>query len=489
VSGDDGRETTAAIETSLDELYEQAPCGYLSTTTGGVIVRVNGTLLDWTGYRRDELIGVPFVSLLRTGSQLLYETRYLPVLLLNRDAREVALEMRRADGGTMPILVNGSVVRDAGGAPSAMRLAVFDSTVRQGYERELLNARRLAESSEAHVRSLQNASSGFGSAATDVALADEIAKSAREAFSAGGAAVFLLGAEGLLEHSSRSAAEGSTPPIDVELAEIAMRTLRTVVVGRASAAVTRRPVLTERLRAARAETLCVVPLVEDGRPLGVVVCAFGRARTFDARDSELQEALARQAGQALTRIRLQGQLEHLALYDQLTGLARRPVVRERLVDAMKSAELTKTSMAFMFIDLDGFKAINDGLGHAVGDSVLTEIGGRLASVVRHGDVVGRFGGDEFVVICEQADASAVERVSERLHAAIRQPLSGVANGAVVTGSIGIAIYSGSIAMAPEVLFESADAAMYRSKHAGKNRTTMVDVETEEADGATAAAVP
>jgi diguanylate cyclase (GGDEF)-like protein len=156
---------------------------------------------------------------------------------------------------------------------------------------------------------------------------------------------------------------------------------------------------------------------------------------------------------------------------------------------MKSAELTKTSMAFMFIDLDGFKAINDGLGHAVGDSVLTEIGGRLASVVRHGDVVGRFGGDEFVVICEQADASAVERVSERLHAAIRQPLSGVANGAVVTGSIGIAIYSGSIAMAPEVLFESADAAMYRSKHAGKNRTTMVDVETEEADGATEVAVP
>jgi diguanylate cyclase (GGDEF)-like protein len=155
-------------------------------------------------------------------------------------------------------------------------------------------------------------------------------------------------------------------------------------------------------------------------------------------------------------------------------------VRDRLVDAIEYANLTSSSMAVIFIDLDGFKAVNDELGHVVGDTVLSQVGERLQSVVRHGDVVGRFGGDEFVVICEKTDAAAIERVSERLHAAIRTPFSGQANGAALTGSIGVAIHAGrdGADVSPDAMFESADEAMYRSKRAGKNRTTIVAIEAE-----------
>ncbi|MCU1544283.1 MAG: hypothetical protein JWM50_2148 [Microbacteriaceae bacterium] len=465
-------------QASFEHLYENAPCGYLSIALDGVIVRANGTFLAWTGYRRDDLVGVPLVTLLHTGSQLLYETRYLPALLLNGEALEVALELRRADGTSMPILVNGALVRDESGAPQGVRFAIFDSSVRQGYERQLLAARRLAESSESHVRSLQDASSRFGAATTDGALADAIALTVRGAFAASGASVYLVDDEGSLQRASGDSPAGSLPPFGSGLAEVAMRGSRTVVVNRPSASA--RPDIADALRAARAETLVVVPLRDGDRPLGVVVAVFGRARTFDTADTDLQEALVRQAEQALIRIRLQGQLERLALYDQLTGLARRNVVRERLMDAIRLAELTNRSMALVFIDLDGFKAINDELGHVVGDSVLTQVGERLQSVVRKGDVVGRFGGDEFVVICENADIGAVERVSERLHAAIREPFTGTASGAVLTGSIGVAIHSarGHSDLSPDAMIECADEAMYRSKRAGKNRTTIVASEAE-----------
>jgi diguanylate cyclase (GGDEF)-like protein/PAS domain S-box-containing protein len=468
------------LEASLEDLYENAPCGYLSTAVDGTIVRVNDTFLLWTGYRRGDVVGVPLVSLLHTGSQLLYETRYLPTLLLNGESLEVALELMRADGTWMPILVNGALVRDERGAPLAVRFAVFDSSVRQGYERQLLAARRLAESSESHVRSLQDASSRFGVATTDGALADAIAKTAREAFAASGASVHLVDGEGALRRASADGAAGSPPPFDPALAELAMRRARPVVVARPVAEVNGRRVLADAMRVARAETLVVVPLRDDDRALGVVVGSFGRVRTFGSADIDLQQALARQAEQALTRIRLQDQLEHLALYDQLTGLARSKVVRDRLVDAIEYANLTSSSMAVIFIDLDGFKAVNDELGHVVGDTVLSQVGERLQSVVRHGDVVGRFGGDEFVVICEKTDAAAIERVSERLHAAIRTPFSGQANGAALTGSIGVAIHAGrdGADVSPDAMFESADEAMYRSKRAGKNRTTIVAIEAE-----------
>jgi sigma-B regulation protein RsbU (phosphoserine phosphatase) len=143
------------LEDSADDLYEHAPCGYLSTLPGGLIVKVNQTFLTWTGYRRGELVGRRrFQDLLSAGGRIFHETHYAPLLHMQGSVREIALEVVRADGSRLPALVNSVLRRDESGEPAMVRTAVFAATDRRRYERELLRARRAAEASEARVREL-----------------------------------------------------------------------------------------------------------------------------------------------------------------------------------------------------------------------------------------------------------------------------------------------------------------------------------------------
>lgn len=461
----------AEIEISFEDLYEHAPCGYLSTTIGGAIVRVNETLLSWTGYRRTDLVGRDFVSFLRPGSQLLFETRYQSVLHLRGQAEQVALSLRTATGGALPILINGVVINGADGRPQAIRAAIFDARQRQEYERELLSARRLAEASEARVRVLQNASSTFAAVTTEAALAERLADSTRDAFAASQVSVYLLGDGDSLDLAAGEPALGSLAAPGEWPGDAPIGDLQETAVYQADAT----SPWSSAMRTARIETVTAVPLREGSTRFGLLVSSFRRARTFDETDIELLEALALQAAHVLIRIRLQRQLEHLALYDQLTGLASRRLVHRLLAEAVDSTRASERSLALIFVDLDGFKTINDDFGHTVGDAVLREIGSRLSSVVRQGDSVGRLGGDEFIIICANVGPDAVDRVVERLHAAIREPLPGPPGGLRVTCSVGVALYSGGAHPLPEVMIERADAAMYASKRAGKNRTTTVGV--------------
>ena len=136
----------ALLEESVEDLYEQAPCGYLSTLPDGTIVKVNQTLLEWTRHTRGQLLsGTKFQALLAIGSKIYYETHYAPLLHMQGFANEIALELTCADGRILPILVNAKQRRDASGAPLVNRITVFDATDRRRYERELLLARRKAE--------------------------------------------------------------------------------------------------------------------------------------------------------------------------------------------------------------------------------------------------------------------------------------------------------------------------------------------------------
>lgn len=131
-------------------LDEGAPCGYLATTPDGVLVHVNDTFLHWTGYRREDLVGRRrFVDLLSVGGRIYHETHYAPTLQMQGTAREIALEVVRADGGRLPVLVNSVLDRDDDGTPRVIRTAAFDATERRRYERELLAAKQRAEESEA----------------------------------------------------------------------------------------------------------------------------------------------------------------------------------------------------------------------------------------------------------------------------------------------------------------------------------------------------
>jgi sigma-B regulation protein RsbU (phosphoserine phosphatase) len=128
-------------EQSAEELFEEAPCGYLTTTPDGTILRVNRTFERWLGLRRGDLIGRRrFVDLLSPGSRIYHETHYAPLLRLQKEVKEIALELTREDGTPLPVLVNSTLVGE--GDAAGIRTTVFDASERRRYERELLTARR-----------------------------------------------------------------------------------------------------------------------------------------------------------------------------------------------------------------------------------------------------------------------------------------------------------------------------------------------------------
>jgi phosphoserine phosphatase RsbU/P len=124
-----------------ESLFEDAPCGYLTTRPNGEVVRVNATFLRWTGYPREQIVGSSFASLLGRGGQIFHETHYAPLLQLQGSVSEIAFEIRRADGTMLPVLVNATIERDPAGTPLLIRTAVFDVRQRRAYERELVRMR------------------------------------------------------------------------------------------------------------------------------------------------------------------------------------------------------------------------------------------------------------------------------------------------------------------------------------------------------------
>ena len=130
-------------EDSAEDLFEHAPCGYLSTLPDGTIVRVNRTFEEWTGLRREELVGARrFQDLLSPGGRIYHETHYAPLLRMQGSVREIAVEIVRADGTRLTALVNSVQHSDEHGRPRRIRTTVFDATDRRRYEDELLRARR-----------------------------------------------------------------------------------------------------------------------------------------------------------------------------------------------------------------------------------------------------------------------------------------------------------------------------------------------------------
>jgi sigma-B regulation protein RsbU (phosphoserine phosphatase) len=133
---------SALLEDSAEDLYENAPCGYLSTLLDGRIAKINATLLGWLGYAREDLVGQRrFVDLLSVGGRLYHETHFAPLLRMQGELGGIALEMVAADGRRLPVLVTSTVKHGEDGQPLLIRTTVFDASDRRTYERELLRAR------------------------------------------------------------------------------------------------------------------------------------------------------------------------------------------------------------------------------------------------------------------------------------------------------------------------------------------------------------
>ena len=214
-------------------------------------------------------------------------------------------------------------------------------------------------------------------------------------------------------------------------------------------------------------------LSEHG-PCGVLSIHLTEARSLTEAEELVALAGARLAAIALQRHRSQQQLSHLAHHDRLTGLPNRARLQDRLDDAIGYARTHNTALAVMFLDVDNFKIVNDSLGHSAGDHVLVGFAERLAAMLRPDDTVGRFGGDEFVVLLENiTDVNDAVMVAERLLEDLRHPLRIGDQSVFLSVSVGIAVSIGGHDSA-DVLLRNADSAMYQAKSRGRARVEVFD---------------
>jgi diguanylate cyclase (GGDEF)-like protein len=212
--------------------------------------------------------------------------------------------------------------------------------------------------------------------------------------------------------------------------------------------------------------LSVVIRLAEGR-YGALTAHSDERRRFSDDDVSFAQSVANVLGNALARLRMEERVRHQALHDPLTGLPNRAVLTDRLEHALERSGRRERSVALLFIDLDHFKTVNDSLGHRAGDELLVQVADRLRTLVRSGDSIARFGGDEFIVLIDEMQrVEEAAELAHRLGAMLDEPFTLGGDTVFVTASIGIAVPSRERTTA-DALLRDADAAMYLAKEHGR----------------------
>ena len=212
-----------------------------------------------------------------------------------------------------------------------------------------------------------------------------------------------------------------------------------------------------------------VPLVESGQTIGaLVVQSYSGDVRYCSADTELLQFVSSQVASAIVRKGDADRISHLALHDALTGLPNRALLHDRGLHAITTAKRNSTKFAWLCLDLDKFKPINDSFGHAIGDIVLAQVSARMQACLRESDTLARIGGDEFILLLEAVeDVDAAQAVAETIRISLSQPFLIDGHTLHISVSIGIAMFPDHGDNELE-LSKAADAALYAAKGGGRN---------------------
>lgn len=231
-------------------------------------------------------------------------------------------------------------------------------------------------------------------------------------------------------------------------------------------------VLNKRLPWPNIPSLLVLPLLHHGRVLGTLILGAKRRHAFGDTVRPTLEVLASHLAVSLSNARMVHKLETMATTDGLTGLLNKRAMLEAAAQKLAASHRFGRKLSLLVVDIDFFKKVNDTHGHDVGDLVIKGLGGVLERQKRTTDVVARFGGEEFVVLCEQTDEGGALQLGERIREELAKTTFHTPNGPFqVTCSVGVATFPEGGEKWDD-LFKAADEALYASKRGGRNRVTV-----------------
>lgn len=298
---------------SLEDLYEHAPCGYVSMLPDGTFAKVNQTFLSWTGYQREELLGVRrFQDLLTVAGKIFYETHYDPLLHMQGFVNEIAFDLVARDGQHLPVLINSIQKRDASGTPLLNRITIFSASDRREYERELLRARKTAEQAADRIARLQVVMVALAEALSPAQVAAVIVQQGVAALQAQAGLVALVTDDGtsleivhavgypaeVLGQWQRFSLATQTPLAD------AVRSRAPIVLESLEALAERYPEFAAMPSCTSNTSMVALPLSVNGRARGVLGLSFASVQSFSAEDRTFLLTLARQCALALERAQL-----------------------------------------------------------------------------------------------------------------------------------------------------------------------------------------
>jgi len=417
----------------LSQAFDNAPIGIAWADMAGRLVRVNPVLYQMLGRSRDELVGCLVQNITYAEDIEPSEEVFARARQGESTFRQIQKRYRHADGHAVWTEVTVSVIRDVYGEARYVVAQVQDTTGRRSATRELADQVTFVEAV------LENLDSG----------------------------VVACDAQGRVTQFNRVSREMHGVPLQAVLPQ---EWAESYGLCRPDG-ITPLPLRENPLfRALSGETVRddeVVIGLKDAEPRTVLV----NGHSISDGDGELLGAVV-VVHDVTDRRRTEAALTRLALYDPLTDLANRALLHDRLEHAIARQMRQPGPLALLLLDLDGFKLVNDSLGHQAGDGLLVALAGRLRSCLRPDDTIARLGGDEFAVLLESTSEGRALAIAAQILAMVRKPVSIEGRSIASDASVGVAMSTGGDT--PESLLRNADLAMYAAKDRGKGNVQLFE---------------